>query len=252
VTDAAILLGALTGVDERDPATRTSAGRHLTDYTTCLDADGLKGARIGIARDFFVDEIADDQLALMEAAIKVLKQAGAEVIDPISNASLKEVDENYDVLVYEFKPALNAYLSKLAPTVPVHSLEEVIEFNRAHFEKALKHDQTTLRLSESKSGTLTEPEYIRARTLDLEWSRTKGIDATMKEHQLDAIFFPSYYGCSVAAKAGYPSVTVPAGYTSEGLPVGVTFTGMAYSEQTLIKLAYAYEQLTKHRVAPTL
>ncbi|MGZ4112943.1 MAG: amidase family protein, partial [Tumebacillaceae bacterium] len=112
VADAAILLGALTGVDERDPATLSSEGRYLSDYTTCLDANGLQGARIGIARDYyFAEELDEEQLALIEAAIEVLKQAGAEVIDSIAIENAKEIDDNYDVLVYEFKPALNAYLS---------------------------------------------------------------------------------------------------------------------------------------------
>jgi amidase len=251
VTDAAILLGALTGVDEKDPATWSSEGRALSDYTSNLDPNGLKGARIGVARDPYYGWLDEEQLSLMNNAIEELKQLGAEIIDPVTIPSSKEKWE-YRVLTYEFKSDLNHYLFGLNPNVPVHSLKEVIEFNLRHEDVALKHGQTLLIESEATSGTLTEPAYLEGRLKDIELSREKGIDAVMEEHKLDALLFPANFGAGIPAKAGYPSITVPAGYTPAGVPLGITFSGLAYSEPTLIKLAYAYEQGTKHRVPPKM
>jgi amidase len=251
VTDAAILLGAITGVDESDPATLTSVDRSRTDYTVFLDPNGLKGARIGVARDIYFDRLNEDQKAIMNAAIDKLKSEGAVIVDPVTIPSASQ-KWDYNVLVYEFKPDLNAYLHKLSPNVAVHSLKEVIEFNNYHADATLKHGQTILIESEATSGTLTESAYINSRARDLYLSQTEGIDHVMDEHDLDALLFPANWGASIPAKAGYPSITVPGGYTPEGEPLGVTFTSKAYSEPTLIKLAYAYEQATKNRAAPTL
>jgi amidase len=251
VADAAILLGAITGLDERDAATLTSDGGFYTDYTAFLDPEGLKGARIGIVRGVYFDRLDEDQKALMNTAIDKLKSEGAIIVDPVTIPSSAE-KWDINVLIYEFKSDLNTYLSKLSPNVPVHSLKEVIEFNHNHGDSALKHGQTILIKSEETSGTLTEPAYIHSRIRDLHLSQTQGIDRVMEEYNLDALLFPANWGAGIPAKAGYPSVTVPGGYTSEGQPLGVTFTGKAYSEPTLIKLAYAYEQATKLRVAPKL
>lgn len=251
VTDAALLLGALTGVDEKDPATWSSHGRALTDYTTYLDQNGLKGARIGVPREPYYGWLDEEQLLLMNQAIEKLKHLGAEIVDPVEIPSAKE-KWDYNVLLYEFKSDLNHYLSGLSLNVPVHSLIEVIEYNQKHEDIALKHGQTILIDSEATSGTLTDPVYIESRIRDLQLSKEKGIDAIMVEHQLDALLFPANYGAGIPAKAGYPSITVPGGYTNTGIPLGVTFSGLAYSEPTLIKLAYAYEQGTKHRIPPNL
>ncbi len=251
VEDAAILLGALTGVDEKDPITGTSIGNAYTDYTPFLNRAGLKGARIGIARAKVFDWMNEEQLEIINRAINELEREGAIIIDPITIPSINE-EWDYNVLYYEFKSDLNYYLSQLDEKVPVHSLKEVIEFNKQNEEAALKYGQTILIQSVETSGRLTETEYIQSRLRDLELSREKGIDYVMKEHQLDAIVFPANFGAGIAAKAGYPSVTVPAGYTNEGEPFGITFSGLAYSEPTLIKIAYAYEQASLHRIPPKL
>lgn len=251
VTDAAILLGALTGVDEKDAATLTSVGKFHEDYTVFLDANALKGARIGVVREPYYSWINDEQREIMEQAIAKLKEQGADVLDELTFPSSNEKFD-INVMVYEFKSDLNHYLSKTNADVPVKSLADVIEFNKQHADVALKHEQTLLVQCEETSGTLTEPEYLESRIRDLRISQEQGIDALMHKHGLDALLFPANYGAGLPAKAGYPSVTVPGGYTPEGQPWGVTFTGMAYSEPTLIKLAYAYEQATLHRVPPKL
>jgi len=252
VADAAILLGAMTGVDQADPITATSIGRAYTDYTAFLDPRGLAGARLGIARTVYYDFLDDDQHALMERAIRVLAQQGANVIDPVTIPSSSRLAVEMDVMLHEFKPALNAYLRALPDHWPVRSLADVIRFNEEHAEQALRHGQTILERAEATSGTLTEPVYLESRMRDLYDSQTDGIDAALAEHGLDALVFPANYGAGIAAKAGYPSITVPAGYTPKGQPLGITFTGKAYSEPQLIRIAYAFEQATKYRVPPKL
>lgn len=251
VANAAVLLGALTGVDEGDPATWASRGVAKMDYSSYLNKNGLEGARIGVPRRFYYEALPEDKLRVMNRVIDELKDAGAVIIDPIEIPTAGKLN-GYTVLTYEFKSALNAYLSKLSATVPVHSLKDVIEFNKSHQEQALKYGQTILVESEATTGTLTEAAYLHSRLEDLRMSRVEGLDYVVSEHRLDAILFPANYGAAIAAKAGYPSISVPAGYTEEGVPLGATFTALAYSEPTLIRLAYAYEQLTKHRVPPAL
>ena len=250
VADAALLLGCLTGIDERDPATLTSLGRYLSDYTNYLEPGGLVGARIGIPRQPYWEGLSEEQAAIVERAIEALKSCGATVVDGVVVPSAEE-QTDYDVLTYEFKPDLNAYLARLGPGVP-RSLLEVIHFNEQHAELTLRHGQSVLLESERTSGTLTERRYLEARARDLRHARQEGIDAVLGEHDLDALLFPGAKGSGIAAKAGYPSVCVPAGYTAEGEPFGVTFTGSAFQESILIKLAHAFEQCTKFRVAPIL
>lgn len=250
VRDAAVLLGVIAGVDTEDEATLASIGRTTSDYTVFLDSEGLRGARIGVPREGFYDSLPEDKLAIMNQAFEKMKELGAEIVDGVSIPSLKE-SWSIDVLIYEFKSDLNAYLSQLGPSAKVHSLAEVIAFNEANEEACLKHGQTLLTAAEKTSGTLTDPEYIEARARDLYFAAQQGIDAVMREHQLDALVFPANWGAALPAKAGYPSITVPGGFAaSNGEPVGVTFSGLAYSEPTLIRLAYAYEQATGHRKAP--
>ncbi|WP_407702071.1 amidase [Tumebacillus lacus] len=249
VADAAILLNALAGADELDPITRTSVGQAAADYTQFLDADALKGKRIGVVREFFKKIDAEHQ-ELMEAAFEAMRDAGAEVFDvelPSANA-----DWDHDVLKYEYKVDLNAYLANCGPQVPVHSLRELIAYNMAHPDSLLKYGQTLLLASEETSGTLTEPAYINSREKDLYLSRTAGIDPMMAEHRLDAWVFPASWGSHIPAKAGYPSINVPAGASVEKGPVGISFSGLAYSEGELIALAYAFEQRTQHRVPPKM
>jgi amidase len=157
---------------------------------------------------------------------------------------------SYDVLTYEFKSDVNAYLKMVDSSVKVRSLAEVIQFNKENEETCLKYGQVVLEEAEATSGKLTEEAYLKALEEDLYYSTEQGIDYVLKEHQLDAIVFPNNFGAGIPAKAGYPSITIPAGYTSEGEPVGITFTGTAYSEPTLIKLGFAYEQATMHRKPP--
>jgi len=250
VTDAAILLGALAGIDDQDPVTATSKGQSHTDYTQFLDANGLQGARIGVVTAMY-DQLSEEEVALMRSAVDALRAGGAHVIDDVEIPSYKE-NWGYDVLVYEFKPDLNHYLSNLGPNVPVHSLADVIAYNNEHADVALKYGQTILEKSQATSGTLTEAEYINNRERDIYLSTEQGIDYALSEHQLDALLFPANWGSGIACKAGYPQLTVPGGYTDHKGPLGITFVAGAFSEPTLIKLGYAFEQATKHRVAPKL
>ncbi|NLY54060.1 MAG: amidase [Firmicutes bacterium] len=250
VTDAAILLGALAGVDPRDPATLVCQDRSQNDYSLFLDANGLQGARLGVPRNYY-ERLDDDSLQLMQSAIAAMEKAGATIVDPVTIPSASAKTDN-KVLVYEFKPALNAYLGKLSPQVPVHTLRELIAYNQQNAETMLKYGQTLLIESEATSGTLTEPEYIRARLRDLQLSREEGIDAALANYDLDALLLPGAWGASLAAKAGYPSICVPAGYLPNGSPMGVTFVASAFEEPLLIKLAYAFEQATRKRRPPQL
>ncbi|MCF6410842.1 amidase family protein [Pseudalkalibacillus salsuginis] len=253
VTDAAILLGALTGQDEKDFTTQRSIERSYRDYTSNLNANALYGARIGVARSLYIDILPEDKRLVMEKAIEDIKEAGATIVE-LESISPMESDStwDYNVLLYEFKSDLNAYLGKLPSTSPVHSLADVIRFNEDHPEQTLKYGQDILIESDKTSGTMTEPAYLESRLRDLQLSRTRGIDVIMAEHQLDALLFPNSNGAGVAAKAGYPSIAVPGGFTGEGQPVGIVFSGLAYSESSLVGLAYAYEQATKHRKLPVL
>jgi len=265
VTDAAILLGALAGYDDRDPATVEIRNKAATDYTRFLDPNGLRGARIGVARKFFRHRA--NTAKLYETALEALRSAGATLIDPADIPTQGQVgDAEFQVLLYEFKDGLNKYLSGLGPKVPVRDLKDVIEFNERNRDREMPYfgQETFIRAQEK--GPLSEKEYVEARAKCLRLSREEGIDAVMKEHRLDALVAPTTgpahatdytYGdrdtgggsSSFPAMAGYPHVTVPAGEVME-LPVGLSFFGRAFSEPTLIKLAYSFEQLTRARKAP--
>lgn len=264
VTDATILLGALTGVDSRDPMTRDSVGKALVDYTQFLDPNGLRSARIGVARKFFGFHAKVD--TLMEAAIATMKQLGAIIIDPADIPTQGKFDDSeFEVLLYEFKADLNAYLQSLGPAAPVKSLQEIIAFNEKHRDQEMPYFGQEILIQAEAKGPLTERAYQSALAKNLRLTRKEGIDAVMLKHQLDAMIAPTsgpawttdlvngdhFSGgfSSAAAVAGYPHLTVPAGYV-HGLPVGISFFGRAYSEPVLIKLAYAYEQATKHRRSP--
>lgn len=250
VEDAAILLGFMTGIDPADPVTFRGKGKTVSDYTQFLDKDGLKGARIGIPQ-YIYKYLEEHEKEIMQCCIDEIKQLGAEVIED-KNIDVYDKIHNYDVLIYEFKSDMNAYLSSLGENTTVKTLKGIIDFNNNHPEEALKYGQTILVQCESTSGTLTEPEYINAKLQDLRLSQAEGIDLYMKENNLDAMLFPSTAGVSIAAKAGYPSVAVPGGYCSDGSPFGLTFSAEAFSEGKLLKFAYAYEQATKKRVTPKL
>jgi amidase len=264
VADAAILLGAIAGVDSRDAITQESNGKSFTDYTRFLDRNGLQGARIGVARKYFGFSNAVDRLT--NGAIEAMKRAGAIIIDPVDLALSKEYEESeLEVLLYEFKHGLNKYLSELGPKAPFHSLKEIIEFNEKNRSREMPYFDQELFLKAEAKGPLTSPEYLKALEKNRRLSRTEGIDAVIDKDRLDAIVAPTggpswttdlvngdHFGggsSSPAAVAGYPAVSVPAGFI-HGLPVGISFFGGAYREPTLIKLAYAFEQATRHRRAP--
>jgi amidase len=266
VRDAAILLGPLTGTDERDAATGASSGNAHTDYTQFLDADGLRGARVGIARSFtgFDPRV----LALFEDAVAAMRDAGATVVDPANlDASAWNDPLSLVLLEYEFKADLNAYLASLGPDAPVKSLAEIIEFNERNADREMPYFGHERMLDAQARGPLTDAEYLSARTTIQRNNREDGIDRVMDEHRLDAIVAPTMgmawptdhilgdrleTGSSAgpAAIAGYPDISVPMGFVS-GLPVGVSFFGRAWSEPVLLRIAYAYEQATSRRRAPT-
>jgi amidase len=264
VRDAAILLGALTGVDPRDPATATSLGKSHQDYTPFLQADGLQGARLGVARRYFRAGGLSDKV--LEGALAELKRLGAILVDPADDPALGRFgDSEHEVLLYEFKADLNAYLASLGPKAPVRTLQEIITFNERNKTKELPYFGQETFLKAQEKGPLTEKAYLDALEKCRRMSRDEGIDAVMDKHQLDALVAPSggpagktdlVYGdrnaggsSSPAAVAGYPNITVPAGHVF-GLPVGLSFFGRAFSEPTLLKLAYAFEQATKARRLP--
>lgn len=264
VRDAAILLGALTGVDEVDSATSESRGKSYADYTQFLVADGLRGARIGVVRSTFGFNGAVD--ALMGTALDVLKAQGAVLVDPAEIETHGKFDESEStVFMYELKADLNAYLARLGPRAPVHTLQEVIEFNENHREQEMPYFGQELFLKAQLKGPLTSQEYLDAVKKNHQLARTEGIDAVMDKNKLDALVAPTggpawltdlvagdHFGggsSSFAAVAGYPNINVPAGEVF-GLPVGISFFGRAWSEPVLIRIAYAYEQASKLRKAP--
>ena len=250
VRDAAILLNVIQGSDPKDPATGSNDLLEV-DFTDFLDKDGLKGIRIGIARDRYFDRLSDSKRQVMDKAINKLAALGAEVIDSVIIPSAQEKwDAN--VLVYEFKSGVNAYLKTIDASVGIRTLSDVIQFNDKVGESALKYGQKVLLDSEKTSGRLIDSPYLNSLEKDQYLSREHGIDAAMQQHQLDAIVFPNNEGAMIPAKAGYPSITVPAGYSDEGEPVGITFTAKAYSEPLLIKIAYSFEQGTQWRKPPAL
>jgi amidase len=265
VRDAAILLGVLAGVDPRDSATSTSGTHGQTDYTKFLDSNGLRGARIGVARTKFFG-YSDVTDKLVNDAIDAMKANGAIIVDPANIETAGKFDDSeFDVLLYEFKADLNNYLASLGPRTPVKSLQDIIAYNDAHKDQEMPFFGQEIMIQAQAKGPLTEKKYLDALASNLKMSRTDGIDATMDKYKLDAIVAPTgspawptdlingdhFTGASStpAAVAGYPNINVPAGL-SHGLPVGISFFGRPYSEPTLIKLAYAYEQATRHRRAP--
>jgi amidase len=264
VADAALLLSAITGTDPSDPASKAGAGKGKTDYTTFLDPKGLQGARIGVPRKGLYGQSAPAD-RLVEAAIADMKRLGAVIVDPadIETTSAFEKTE-LEVLLYEFKTDLNLYLATLKNN-RVQTLKDLIAFNEANRDREMPFFGQELFEMAEKKGPLTEKAYRDALAHDFKSSQKDGIDKTMDKHRLDALVAPTSgpptlidlvngdYGVNgsstIPAVAGYPDITVPAGYY-RGLPVGISFFGRAWSEPTLIRIAYAYEQATKHRRAP--
>jgi len=260
--DAAIVLGALTGLDPQDSATSASAGKSQTDYAQYCDPNGLKGARIGVARKTLgFSEKVD---ALMESALEVMKKEGATIVDPADFEGSERIRE-ITVFMYELKADLNAYLAQLGSGSPVRTLKDIIEFNERNRVKEMPYFGQDLFIKSQEKGPLTEKDYVDALAKNQRLARSEGIDAVMDKHTLDAIVGPTggpawltdlidgdhFDGGSsqFPAVAGYPNINVIAGSVL-GLPVGISFFGRAWSEPTLIKIAYAFEQATKARQAP--
>jgi amidase len=266
VTDAAILLGAIAGMDERDSATQGSAGRFFNDYTQFLDRTGLQGARIGIARQVYTG-YSPKVDAVFNAAVEQMRQLGAVIVDPADIPTAKAMAESKSeetVLLFELKAGLNSYLADLASS-PVRTLADIIAFNEAHAEEELPYFGHEHFVQAEATSSLDDPTYLAALEENRRLARQEGIDAVMDAYELDALVVPTISlpcridllngdsfaggGTQPAALAGYPGISVPAGF-SFGLPVGLIFMGRAYSEPTLIKLAYAFEQGTQARRAP--
>ncbi|HJS19501.1 MAG TPA: amidase, partial [Anaerolineales bacterium] len=266
VADAALLLGAMTGVDGRDSATRLSRKRSSSNYTRFLDLDGLNGARIGVARNMAGTN--PRILKIFDFCIEVLKKLGATVVDPADVLNFDKFGKTeMDVLHYEFKADLNKYLKSLSEGAPVRSMQDVIRFNEENRDRVMPYFGQEHMITAQETPSLRAQKYRDALTKNLMYARTKGIDATLRKHKLDAIVVPSggpawmidlingdssnwdMESTSPAAVAGYPHITVPAGYVF-GLPVGLSFFGKAWQESTLIKFAYAFEQATQLRRTP--
>jgi amidase len=264
VRDAAILLGALTGADPDDSATAAGAGKSQTDYAKFCDPNGLKGARIGVARKYFGFNDAVD--ALMEQSLDVMRKQGATIVDPADLETLGKFDNSeLLVLLYELKADMQAYLARLGPSSPMKTLKDLIDFNQRNREKEMPYFGQDLFEKAEAKGPLTEKEYVEALAKNHQLAGIEGIDAIMNKNHLDALVAPTGGpawmtdlingdhaaggSSNAAAVAGYPNINVTAGLVS-GLPVGISFFGRAWSEPTLIKLAYSFEQATKARQTP--
>jgi amidase len=262
VTDAAILLGVLAGVDPRDAATRPKG---LADYARGLDANRLKGARIGVARKRFTGYSPKTDV-VFEEALRVLKDRGATLVDPADMATVSSFDgEELEVLLYEFKADLESYLRGLPAGARIRTLDDLVAFNRARAAEEMPWFGQEIVEMAAKKGPLTSPAYRKALAKCQRQSRTQGLDALFATHRLDALVAPTQgppalidlvngdpsggSSTSPAAVAGYPSITVPMGFTA-GLPLGLSFIGLAWTEPALLGYAYAYEQATKARRAP--
>jgi len=283
VRDAAILLNVLAARDPADPATRHL--RRPADYTACLDKDGLRGARIGVpgdpadpGNDVYMGKLAARSIAVVAQAIATLEAAGATIVraniptagwiggpgttmavlnrNPFSKRRYEPATPPV-VFLYELKHDLNRYLRDWATETPMKTMADIIAFNKDHAERALRFGQDLFLAAEATRGDLSELEYKSARAMDLLAAKTRGLDAYMDAHKLDAVLFSGATGAGIAAKAGYPSVQVPGGLTAgidgketPDYPLGITFAGRAWSEPTLLRLAYAYEQAAQMRPLP--
>ncbi len=245
VRDAAALLSVIAGPDPADPA--TARALEGTDFTSALRADALPGVRFGLVRGVLA-RLSEDERSVYLGAVETLKGLGAEVIE-VDFQDPGALHSGFEVLVYEFKPGLNRYL---AGTEGPRSIAELMAFGDADPERRLRYGQVLLQAAQGTRGDLSEGGYRYARARDLRICKEQGIDALLYGQQLEALLFPQNWGAGVAAKAGYPSVTVPAGMGANGVSVNLTFTGDAYSEMRLLQLAYAFEQATRVRRPPAL
>ena len=262
VEDAAITLGALTGIDSSDSKTLASVNNYHTDYTKFLKKDGLKGKRIGLVKKSM--GFSDKVDTLMNLAVAFLKANGAEVVEVEFPKVENYEDASFQVMLYEFKDGLNKYFAGLGENTPVRNIKELIDFNKSDSIELRYFDQKLL-IAADKKGDLKSPEYKKALALMTKATREDGIDKVMNNNKLDAIMAPTgspawktdlllgdhFTGgsSSLAAISGYPAITVPMGFI-DNLPVGVTFYGRAWTEPLLLEIAYGYEQGTKHRKPP--
>lgn len=264
VRDAALLLNGMVGRDTLDAATRNVPASITTDFTRTLDVDGLRGLRIGVARNYFGFDSRVD--ALMEDAIRLMRDRGAVIVE---NANVPNADkygtEELEVLLHEFKSGVNAYLSNLPASIPVHSLAELILWNEKNDDRELQWFGQETFTQAQKRGALSSAAYKRAREKCVRLSRREGIDAVIKRTRCDLLIGPTggpawtidlvtgdHFGGGVStapAVAGYPHLTVPAGRVA-GLPIGISFFGAAWSEAQLFRAGYAFEQASAHRVRP--
>jgi len=264
VRDVATLLGAMAGADPQDAATADSQGKLLSDYTKFLDPAGLKGARLGVVRKYFGFSDTVDQL--IDSLLGEMKRAGAEIVDPADIPTLGKFDDSeLTVFYYELKADLAAYFTRRGGSSPVKSLQDVIEFNERNRDREMPYFGQDIFLKAEQKGPLSTKEYLDALDLNRRLSRAEGIDLVMDKLKLDALVAPTGGpawitdlingdhsaggSSSAAAVAGYPNINVTAGYLW-GLPVGISFFGRAWSEPTLLRIAYSFEQLTKARQKP--
>lgn len=264
VADAAVLLGVLAGRDPRDDAT-ARISLPIPDYTRYLDANGLKGARIGVARKKYTGYSPATDAAL-ETSLRVMKDLGAVIVDPADIATAAKLDDpELEVLLYEFKADLLKYLATVPAGARARTLDDLMAFNRAHTREEMPYFGQEIFEMAAKKGPLTDASYRKALRTCGTLAREKGLDATFAKHSLDALVAPTQgppalidlvngdpsggNSTTPCAVAGYPAITVPMGYSS-GLPLGLTFMGRAWSEAKLIKFAFAFERATRVRVAP--
>ncbi|MFX1310437.1 MAG: amidase [Promethearchaeota archaeon] len=264
VRDAAILLSVIVGIDPDDSSTSKHNYDIPSDYTKFLDPNSLRGARIGVARNYFGKNDLID--TLIEQAIEKMKELGSEIIDPVEIKNLNDLREHeFQILLTDFKHDLNEYIAKYSPINSIKNLDDLIKFNIKHQDEVMPYFKQELFTMANEKGPITSDEYKDALEKCHYLAREEGIDAVLKEHQLDAIIAPSggtawlidYINgdhstggsSSIAAVAGYPNITVPAGYVY-GLPVGISFFTGAFQEVKLLKIAYAFEQATKLRKPP--
>ncbi|WP_270182578.1 amidase family protein [Alkalihalobacillus sp. CinArs1] len=248
VTDAAILLGILAGQDEKDPSTLSAPSQ--SDYTPYLFKPTFETIKLGVIKNGYYDEMHPEEQEQFDFAITALQEAGCSVSEFKEIVPDQEKLENdYNVLLFEFKAGIDAYLANETRSETKLNLNTIVDYNNKN-EQAMKYGQSLLLEANETSGTLTEPDYLKSRLNDIKQAKEMGLDALFNNEGLDAIVFGGSYGSTLPAKAGYPSITVPGGFTSNGKPFGITFTGPSFSEPQLIKLAYTFEQLTKHREAP--
>jgi len=261
VADAAAMLNVLVGADPNDELTTARGKWERADYTASLKKDGLKGMRIGVARQYFGRNAKVDKL--IEPLLQVLKNGGASLID-VTFPKLQDFgDAEYDVLLYEFKEDLNKYLAKRGGAN--RSLKDLIAFNEKNADREMPYFGQEIFLQAEAKGGLNDSAYKIALLQSKLMTQEQGIDAVMDKDKLDAIVAPSggvawmtdlvggdcgvFESSSLAAVAGYPNITVPAGFI-QGLPAGISFFGKAFTEHKLIMAAYAFEQATKARKPP--